>query len=69
MLPCLLVDSVNPNVTSRITVLSTQLSKLNTQQLKEVIMAQKHTLPCINEAFHLPIPAELTSRQQGVFRS
>ncbi|XP_067948145.1 histone demethylase UTY-like [Watersipora subatra] len=55
---------VNPNVKSRISLLQNSFNKLTPQQLEEVTAAQ-HQLPCIDKAFHLPIPAELTSRQQG----
>lgn len=60
-----LVEKVNPSVVSRVKLLQTQLNKLTSQQLKEALAVQQQALPSIDDAFHLPIPAELISRQQG----
>lgn len=60
-----LVEKVNPSVASRVKLLQAQLNKLTPQQLKEALAIQQQALPSIDDAFHLPIPAELISRQQG----
>lgn len=53
-------------MSSRVKLLQAQLSKLNQQQLKEALAAQQHALPSIEDAFSLPIPAELIQRQQSM---
>lgn len=51
--------SVNPNLQARIKLLETQLSKVPLHTLHR----NNKPLPGIEEAWSLPIPAELTSRQ------
>lgn len=51
--------SSNPNVSSRIKLLQQHLNNIPAH----VIQARTKTLPSIEEAWSLPIPAELTSRQ------
>ncbi|XP_074657406.1 histone demethylase UTY-like [Tubulanus polymorphus] len=58
-------DSINPNLITRIQFLQKQLSQIPIQHFQN----KTKTLPDIEQAWSLPIPAELTSRQARMVNS
>lgn len=62
--------NVSEHILTRLRYLQTQLALLSPQVIQEVLLKRRQSngqgpplLPSFDEAFHLPIPAKLTSRQ------